>query len=1066
MVSYNTSFVVNLADLTKILEQIKIAERHAAGENLVDIIGADNALLPVGLRTVDGSFNHLLPGRELDGAADQLFPRLLDPIYRNEADGDTMPLGPPGSGAPTITNTNYGLPGSVADADPRIISNLIVDQTISNRSALIAALQRIGSADPAGDAQRLIDTHITQAQADANLTAAQTALGSAQAALDLAIAAYVAAPSPATIDGIQTAAEALTVAENDLATAQTVATNPDEAFRSLALDLELVITTDGSIIIEHASADIGLSPPNSGFMTFFGQFFDHGLDLVTKGGNGTVYVPLQADDPLYDLGANGVANDGLGTDGIDGNEAGDLADDDGSGADGVFGTVDDSPNFMALTRATPFVDPVTGRVEGQNTTTPFVDQNQTYTSNASHQVFLREYKLDPNGDVVNTGRLLDGANGGIANWAETKAQAAQMLGLQFNDFDVHDVPKLAVDQYGKFIPGDNGFAQVYVKVAVVNTATGTVTAQPGEFLMEGVAGGLNLHALGLPPGFTPGVLGPNEIYVTSTVGTGHAFLNDIAHHAAPGVVDHDHNPATPKITQTADTDYLDYNGDGTVDQDDVDAGILAGDLVDADGDADIDIEDLKDVNLDGVIDGKDLVADDRNALTYDNEMLDAHFITGDGRGNENIGLTSVHFIFHAEHNRLVEANKDTLIASGDVTVVNEWLAAGPGGVRNAITQAELDAINAMATGTPVEQADKAAAIDALNWDGERLFQAARFVTEMQYQHLVFEEFARRIQPNVDPFVFTNSADLDPAILAEFAHTVYRFGHSMLTDTVDRLDQDLTNVNSDGVVDDAEQIGLIQAFLNPQAYTTSAGTVSSESDAQSAGAIIRGMSRQVGNEIDEFIVEALRNNLVGLPLDLAVLNIARGRDAGIPSLNQSREQLYAMTGHVDVKPYTSWTDFVQHMKHPLSVINFIAAYGTHEAVTTATTLEERREAATLLVLGDGNNGDGVTIRGITYSNDERLAFLNGSDAYTGGTLATGMLGGLNNVDLWIGGLAEELNEFGGQLGSTFNFIFEYQMEHLQNGDRFYYLSPNAGHEPAQSARAQHLRRHHHAQHRSR
>ena len=29
-------------------------------------------------------------------------------------------------------------------------------------------------------------------------------------------------------------------------------------------------------------------------MTFFGQFFDHGLDLINKGGNGTVYVPLDA----------------------------------------------------------------------------------------------------------------------------------------------------------------------------------------------------------------------------------------------------------------------------------------------------------------------------------------------------------------------------------------------------------------------------------------------------------------------------------------------------------------------------------------------------------------------------------------------------------------------------------------------------------------------------------------------------------------------------------------------------------------------------------------------------
>ena len=38
--------------------------------------------------------------------------------------------------------------------------------------------------------------------------------------------------------------------------------------------------------------------------------------------------------------------------------------------------------------------------------------------------------------------------------------------------------------------------------------------------------------------------------------------------------------------------------------------------------------------------------------TYDDELLDAHFITGDGRGNENIGLTAIHTMFHSEHNRL------------------------------------------------------------------------------------------------------------------------------------------------------------------------------------------------------------------------------------------------------------------------------------------------------------------------------------------------------------------------------------------------------------------------------
>ena len=51
---------------------------------------------------------------------------------------------------------------------------------------------------------------------------------------------------------------------------------------------------------------------------------------------------------------------------------------------------------------------------------------------------------------------------------------------------------------------------------------------------------------------------------------------------------------------------------------------------------------------------------------------------------------------------------------------------------------------------------------------------------------------------------------------------------------------------------------------------------------------------------------------------------------------------------------------------------------------------------------------------------------------------------NDVDLWIGGLAESARAvFGGMLGTTFNHVFEKQMEDLQNGDRFYYLNRNQG-----------------------
>ena len=41
-------------------------------------------------------------------------------------------------------------------------------------------------------------------------------------------------------------------------------------------------------------------------------------------------------------------------------------------------------------------------------------------------------------------------------------------------------------------------------------------------------------------------------------------------------------------------------------------------------------------------------------------------------------------------------------------------------------------------------------------------------------------------------------------------------------------------------------------------------------------------------------------------------------------------------------------------------------------------------------------------------------------------------------MWIGGLAEKQNLFGGVLGSTFEYVFRTQLEALQDGDRLYYL----------------------------
>ena len=354
----------------------------------------------------------------------------------------------------------------------------------------------------------------------------------------------------------------------------------------------------------------------------------------------------------------------------------------------------------------------------------------------------------------------------------------------------------------------------------------------------------------------------------------------------------------------------------------------------------------------------------------------------------------------------MEAQKFTVLMSRDLDFINQWLA-------DPITQAELDAIP---TTIPMSQLGRDTILDNLAWDGERIFQAARFATEMQYQHLVFEEFARKIQPAIDPFVFNNITDVDPAIFSEFANTVYRFGHSMLTDSMPRI-----ILNANGTVNTTDDMGLITSFLNPVAFSND-GSITHD---QAAGAIVRGMTIERGNEIDEFIVNALRNNLLGLPLDLAAINIARGRDTNMPSLNEAREQLFGASGSTFLTPYDSWVDFAANIKNPASVINFIAAYGKHPTVLAATTLEDKRAAATALVFG----GTGAPA--------DRVAFLNGTGTWTPEA------SGLNDIDLWIGGLAEKKMPFGGMLGSTFNAIFELQMENLQDGDRFYYLSRTQG-----------------------
>ena len=114
-----------------------------------------------------------------------------------------------------------------------------------------------------------------------------------------------------------------------------------------------------------------------------------------------------------------------------------------------------------------------------NTDTPWVDQSQTYGSHASHQVFLREYVMNSHNAPVSTGKLLGGLpagqtyagspdmTGGESTWAAVKLQAATKLGLLLKDVDVSNIPMLATDPYGKFLPGPHGLPQYVTTTGLV-----------------------------------------------------------------------------------------------------------------------------------------------------------------------------------------------------------------------------------------------------------------------------------------------------------------------------------------------------------------------------------------------------------------------------------------------------------------------------------------------------------------------------------------------------------------------------------------------------------------------
>ena len=292
--------------------------------------------------------------------------------------------------------------------------------------------------------------------------------------------------------------------------------------------------------------------------------------------------------------------------------------------------------------------------------------------------------------------------------------------------------------------------------------------------------------------------------------------------------------------------------------------------------------------------------------TSDGDLLpygeDGFFLAGDIRANENVALTAMHTIWVREHNR----------------IATELAAENP------------------------------------DLTDEELYQQARQIVTAQLQAITFNEFL--------PAMFGNDAvskyhgydpTVDPSIANEFSNAAYRFGHSMLSSELLRLDED-GNVASEG------NIALLNAFFNP-----------SELENHGIDSVLRGATVNLAQELDNEVVDDVRNFLFGPPgaggFDLASLNIQRGRDHGLSDYNSTRVAL------------------------GLGAVESFSDISSDPEV--AAKLEE-------------------------------------------------LYGTVDNIDLWVGGLAED-HLPGSSMGETFTTIIIDQFERLRDGDRFWYENVFSG-----------------------
>ncbi len=239
-------------------------------------------------------------------------------------------------------------------------------------------------------------------------------------------------------------------------------------------------------------------------------------------------------------------------------------------------------------------------------------------------------------------------------------------------------------------------------------------------------------------------------------------------------------------------------------------------------------------------------------------------------------------------------------------------------------------------------------IDFPGTSDEEVYQIARKKVGALIQAIVYEEWLPVMGIHLDPYIGYDPA-VNPGITNVFSGAAFRMGHTLLNSNIIRLNNDGTTIAQGNLL-------LRDAFFNPLEVLVAGGI----------DPLFKGMATQIEQEFDCKVIDDVRNFLFGPPgyggLDLASININRGRERGIADFNTIRANLG------------------------------LGRYDLFEEIVA-----DQDEAFEMETLYEGD---------------------------------------INNIDPWVGMLAEE-HMPGALMGETVMEIMKIQFGALRDGDRFYY-----------------------------